>query len=161
KPQRTAHSAISAYRSSTHLPVGPPSPSMCSRRGEDRMFRRILIALDERTMAVRALDMGSNLGQAQRAEVALVHVVNPQLVAIPESGMPTVVLLAELKRAGHALLIAAAARLGGTPPPWQFLREGKPSREILATAHEWSADLIILGTHSRSGLARIVFGSTA
>lgn len=125
------------------------------------MFRRILVALDESTAAVRALDVAIDLIQALSAEVALVHVVNPQCLAVPEAGIPSGVLLADLQRAGQTLLAAAAARVGDAPPPWQFLREGKPSREIVAAAHEWCADLIVLGTHGRSWVARVILGSTA
>jgi nucleotide-binding universal stress UspA family protein len=102
-----------------------------------------------------------SLIQALGAEAALVHVVDPKLTVAPEGGLPAAELLADLKRTGQALLTAAAARLDGAVPPWQFLREGPPSREIIAAAREWNADLLVLGTHGRSGLARMVLGSTA
>ena len=40
-------------------------------------------------------------------------------------------------------------------------RRGSPSKEILAEAHEWDADLIVLGTSQRGVLSRAIFGSTA
>jgi nucleotide-binding universal stress UspA family protein len=39
--------------------------------------------------------------------------------------------------------------------------EGKPADEVIAAAREWTAELIVLGTHGRSGVARAVLGSTA
>jgi nucleotide-binding universal stress UspA family protein len=39
--------------------------------------------------------------------------------------------------------------------------KGVPSEEILKFADEQGADLLIIGTHSRKGLERIIFGSTA
>lgn len=41
------------------------------------------------------------------------------------------------------------------------VRVGEPAREIVVEAQEWGADLIVLGTHGRSGFARFLLGSTA
>lgn len=41
------------------------------------------------------------------------------------------------------------------------LRVGEPSREIAAEAREWDADLLVLGTHGRTGAARVLLGSVA
>ena len=39
------------------------------------------------------------------------------------------------------------------------MREGLPGDEIIATAREWQADLVVAGSHGASGLARLVLGS--
>ncbi len=44
---------------------------------------------------------------------------------------------------------------------WSFVEEGKPDEAILKVAEEWEADLIVLGTHGRTGLAHILMGSVA
>lgn len=41
------------------------------------------------------------------------------------------------------------------------MREGKPPDEIVIAAQEWSADLIVIGTHGRRGQQRLLVGSTA
>jgi nucleotide-binding universal stress UspA family protein len=41
------------------------------------------------------------------------------------------------------------------------VRVGEPSREIAAEAREWDADLLVLGTHGRTGAARVLLGSVA
>jgi nucleotide-binding universal stress UspA family protein len=124
-------------------------------------FRRVLIALDSSAIAAHALEVGLGLAQALGAEVALVYVVDPKLAVAPEAGVPAATLMAEAKREGQGLLAAAAARAAGPSPPWQFLREGQPAKEVIAAAREWGADLILLGTHGRSGVVRAVLGSTA
>jgi nucleotide-binding universal stress UspA family protein len=43
----------------------------------------------------------------------------------------------------------------------RMVKEGDPATEILATARQVAADLIVMGTHGRSGLGRLVFGSVA
>ena len=123
-------------------------------------FRRVLIAIDESPLAAHAAEVGMDLARAVGADTALVHVVDERL-AIPPEGLSAAALLGELRREGQALLAGAVARAGGGPPPWQFLREGKPAPEIVAAAREWGADLIVLASRSRSALARVVLGSTA
>ena len=45
-------------------------------------------------------------------------------------------------------------------PPTLDLRVGEPHEQILATAHQRDADLIIMGTHGQSGYEKLLFGST-
>jgi nucleotide-binding universal stress UspA family protein len=44
---------------------------------------------------------------------------------------------------------------------WTFVEEGKPFEAILKVAEEWAADLIVLGTHGRTGLSHLLMGSVA
>ena len=125
------------------------------------VFRRVLIALEGTAVSAHAMTIGIDLGQALGAEVSFVHVVDPKLAHAPETGILVPVLLADQKRQGQALLGATGARLTSLPPPCQFLRVGEPSKEIIAAAREWSADLIVVGTHGRTGLTRVVLGSIA
>jgi nucleotide-binding universal stress UspA family protein len=122
-------------------------------------FRRILIALDDSAIAAHALKAATDLTTALKAQAALVYVVDPTL-AQPDSGIPAAEGVATLKREGQAFLATAAQRTG-EPPAWQFLRDGKPSDQILAAAREWDADVIVIGTHGRSGVSRLLLGSTA
>ena len=122
-------------------------------------FRRILIALDDSAIAAHAVEVGLQLASALKAQVALVHVVDPPAIQ-PDSGIPAVEWAATLKREGQAFLATTAQR-ADQPPAWQFLREGKPADQILSAAREWDADVIVIGTHGRSGVSRLVLGSTA
>ena len=124
-------------------------------------FRRLLVALDGSEAAAHAVDLTADLAAALGSEVALVHVVDPKLAVRPEGGVPAATLLFEFRRDGQQLLSAAAARLRTSPPPWEFLREGKPADEIIKAARERDAQLIVIGTHGRSGLQRVLMGSTA
>ena len=123
-------------------------------------FRRILIALDDSAIAAHAVEVGTDLSAALKAQVALVYVVDPTLAFQPDGGIPAAELVAALKRESQSFLAAAAQRTG-EPQAWQFLREGKPADEILPAAREWEADAIVIGTHGRSGMSRLVLGSTA
>jgi nucleotide-binding universal stress UspA family protein len=123
-------------------------------------FRRILIALDDSAIAAHAAEVGLELAISLKAQAALVYVVDPVPALQTDSGIPAAEWLTTLKREGQTFLATAAQRTG-EPPPWQFLREGKPADQILAAAREWSADVIVIGTHGRSGVSRLVLGSTA
>jgi nucleotide-binding universal stress UspA family protein len=123
-------------------------------------FRRILIALDDSAIAAHAVEVGTELATALKAQTALVHVVDPTLAFQPDSGIPAAEWVATQKREGQSFLATAAQRAGELPA-WQFLREGKPADQVLAAASEWDADVIVIGTHGRSGVSRLVLGSTA
>lgn len=60
---------------------------------------------------------------------------------------------------------AAAERLAGfaaaTPQLEQRVRAGPPAAEVVAEATEWRADLVVVGTRGRTGVARAILGSVA
>jgi nucleotide-binding universal stress UspA family protein len=122
---------------------------------------RILVAIDESPFAAKALDAGAHLARLTGAQVALVFVVDPRGAAAPEGGPPPDVVLESLRAEGKALLVSAEGKAGFPSKPWHFLRDGRPAEEILATAREWDATFIVIGTHGRSGLTRLLMGSTA
>ena len=43
----------------------------------------------------------------------------------------------------------------------KFMPEGNPQEDILETAKDWNADLLVLGTHGRTGLKHLLMGSVA
>lgn len=68
---------------------------------------------------------------------------------------------AQRKWAGETLEARAAAlREAGLTARW-LLRVGVPYEEIVRVAEEEAADMIVIGTHGRGGLARFFLGSVA
>ena len=120
-----------------------------------------MIAMDDSPTAVRAFERGTALASTLHASVALVFVVDTRLLISQETGVPADRLREQFEQLGQETLHAAARRVPAGTPPWEFVRAGDPVREIIAAAAEWRADLIVLGTHARSGLARLFLGSTA
>jgi nucleotide-binding universal stress UspA family protein len=64
-------------------------------------------------------------------------------------------------RDGRRLLATFAERAPREPLPKQFLPAGKPVEEIVRTAKDWGADLIVVGSHGRAGVQRALLGSVA
>lgn len=125
-------------------------------------FKKILIALDESTFAAHAADVGTDLATQLGAEVAFITVVDAAAMPFsPDSGVPAAEWLAMLKRDAKGLLNAFASRKASSPPPLQFLDEGKPATKIVDAARNWPADLIVMGTHGRNAVANVMLGSVA
>jgi nucleotide-binding universal stress UspA family protein len=125
---------------------------------------KILCATDfsepSRAAETEALALARGLG----AEVIYVHVaVQPMLYGEAPFAMGDVTRVYEAQRrwAEDTLRTrAAGTESRGITSRW-VLRAGVPFEEIVAAATEEKADMIVIGTHGRSGLNRLLLGSVA
>ena len=124
-------------------------------------FNRILIALDGSAAAAHAGEVGMELAGSLGAEVALAHAVDPGLGFAPESGVPAASLISQAEQDGKALLAAFQTRRRSSSPRFEFVQVGKPVDVILETAAAWEASMIVLATHGRGGMQRLLLGSVA
>jgi nucleotide-binding universal stress UspA family protein len=124
-------------------------------------FKRVLVAVDETSIAAHAAEVASEIGRGLQAELAFVYVVVPP----PNPPMETLVsqeqLVAVASLEARQLLSKFTERTSGQSKPMQFIRVGEAAAEILATAKEWSADMVVIGSHGRGGIKRLVLGSVA
>lgn len=125
-------------------------------------IRHVLVAHDFSETAEAALAYAVGLAQKLGARVTVVHAYE-----VPSHGSPEVLVLATdwLKQfevvAREALdQVVARVRKGGFSAE-AALRRGVAWREIIATAEEAKADLIVVGTEGRSGVGRALLGSVA
>lgn len=71
------------------------------------------------------------------------------------------VTAAKLREDSERLLEQAGAQLIIGVKPALLVREGFPDKEFAAAALDWHADLLVMGTHGRTGLAHMFKGSVA
>jgi nucleotide-binding universal stress UspA family protein len=128
-------------------------------------YRRILVPVDGSAAAAAGLDEAIGLAAAHRAELCLLH-VREKLPAL--QGMEVLIerqLIENLTRFGRRVLAdaGAAAKRRGLVPRTVLRRSPRDSiaEAIVAEAKGWRADLIVMGTHGRRGMTRLVLGSTA
>jgi nucleotide-binding universal stress UspA family protein len=124
-------------------------------------FRKILIAVDESPIAAHAVDVGAQLATALGAQLALVSVVDPAQTIAPDCGVPAADLIALAEKDAKRLLAGFRHGAPQGNPPLEFVAVGKPAAEIVKTAKEWPADVIVIGSHGRHGLERALLGSVA
>lgn len=124
-------------------------------------FQKILVAVDGQPLAERAAEVAAELARSLGAQVAFVYAADPALSYAPESGISSGELIDRDKEQGQRLLSRLCQEISLPSSPRSFLEVGKPANEIVRTAKEWTADLIVLGSHGRAGIARVLLGSVA
>jgi nucleotide-binding universal stress UspA family protein len=121
-------------------------------------IRTILHPTDFSDCADDALRVARSLAREHGAQLIILHTIPMESVPI-ELALPPVD-----RRACQTALEVRAARLNGPEldlPAKTKLADGDAAEEIIRTADEAECDLIVMGTHGRSGLGRLLMGSVA
>ncbi|HVZ43713.1 MAG TPA: universal stress protein [Ramlibacter sp.] len=126
------------------------------------VFRRILVAVDGSATSDHALATAVAMAKAFSAELRVVHVLEAMTYL---SGFDTgSALAAAMRRAGDELVTAAleVARDSGVKADAMVYERIGPLGETVAHAAKlWGADLVVVGTHGRQGVTRLLLGSGA
>jgi nucleotide-binding universal stress UspA family protein len=135
------------------------------------MFRRILVPIDGSTTSNRGLEEAIGLASDQKAKICLLHVIDELVVTGGADGMmyvpPSYIdeFIRALREGGKKLLAGAEAKVrkrGIEVEPVLLETVGRRvADQIIKQAKKWRADVIVLGTHGRRGLSRVVMGSDA
>jgi nucleotide-binding universal stress UspA family protein len=130
----------------------------------DSVFYRIIVPTDFSTCAEEAWSLARRLARAFGSELVLVHVaVEAPLYNEGPFGMERVKRVHEAARKWATEAIegwAGKARAEGCQARG-VVRTGAPYQEIVALATDERADLIVIGTHGRGGVNRMLLGSVA
>lgn len=132
------------------------------------MYAKILIATDGSELAGRALDQGLKLAKTLGSEVTIVTVTEPAAIvgggyaAVAGTGFdPIPELIEAQKQVAESVLKHAGdvAKGQGIEPKTILVDNSFPAEGIVASATEFGADLIVMGSHGRRGLGRLLLGS--
>lgn len=122
--------------------------------------QHILVPIDFSANAEHAFDYALRLARPLQARVTVLHVIEPLLMGhrdpLPYLSMH------ELEGRITEQVSAYQARVTAAGLPGDFaVLHGVPYEVIVDTARTAQADLIVMGTHGRTGLAHVLVGSVA
>jgi nucleotide-binding universal stress UspA family protein len=128
-------------------------------------FRRIVCGVDFSEWSGDGLEYAAAFAATSGAALTVVHVVE----APPVAADPMVGVVLEAPDYREALVRGStrhlreyvAAHVDGSAPVKRLITQGRAAAEILQTASDEDADLIVLGIRGRNAVDRFVFGSTA
>lgn len=131
------------------------------------MYKRILVPVDGSSTSDLAVNEALRLAASQQAELCFIHVLEDVSMAWYGGGYVEVgqQLESAQKESGEHILNKAVdeAAQAGITAEAKLLGAGgeRAARVIVAEAQKWPADIIVLGTHGRSGFDHLLFGSVA
>ena len=132
------------------------------------MYKHILIATDGSELATKGLEHGLRLAASTGAQAIVVTVTEPwQAIDAGQVWGGSAALLEEYRehaeQAAQKILASAAERASalGVTHETVYVANAYPGEAFLATAMERGGDLIVMATHGRRGLNRLLLGSQA
>jgi nucleotide-binding universal stress UspA family protein len=132
------------------------------------MFKRILVTLDGSGLSERALQPGFELAQKFGAQVTLLRVIACDAIVVANAGVaPQYLQLRDMREQRD--LAESEAYLQGIKALWRdtgipvttWVAVGAAPEMIVREAEKCHAELIVMSTHGRSGLNRLLYGSVA
>ena len=145
------------------------SPSIRIPQSEIRnsmLIRSILLPTDFSECANYALSFATAFARQAGAKIICVHVIEPIVPTVGYTGMteplPIADISEQLEDSAERELpkIAECEECAGIDVE-EVIVHGDAASEIVRVARERNADLIVISSHGRTGLGRILFGSTA
>ena len=128
------------------------------------MFTKILLPSDFSDCSAEAARAARRLAERFGARLLVLHVLDEPAALDPmfRGEVPLELLRGRMEQyAREGMEAFLAAHLQGVPGVETRIASGVPFREILREAREAGADLIVIGTHGRTGVEHVIFGSTA
>lgn len=131
------------------------------------MFKHILLATDGSAASEHAAKLAANLARMHGAKLTALYVVDPYpYIGIGEAnpmGFQAYMAAAQQHAAlAHARVSALCSKAGALVDlQLRVVENVTASVGIIQTAKDDGADLIVVGSHGRSGIARLMLGSVA
>lgn len=131
----------------------------------EMVLKRILVPLDGSDPSFQAARYAINIAKMVNAEIIFMHaVVNPPYVEYMSAGLATASYIEEAKRQAntwYADLSEKATQKGVKVSSETIVDIASVADSILNYAESKKVDLIVIGTHGRTGVKRFLLGSVA
>ena len=131
------------------------------KKPSNSSFKKILIAVDDSASAAHAADVGIELAKSVSADVGFVHAFDAATAPGTAWGVNADKAAEMSERVGKRLLSEFRERAAFRSRVPEFLESGKPAAKIIEVAKNWSADLIVMGSHGRGKIPGILLGSVS
>ena len=131
------------------------------------MYQRILVPIEGSPTSTRGLDEAIRLAQLTGATLRLLHVLDDLVLATSFETGATYMndVLPMIRKAGESILMIGKARVAAAGVTVDTLLlecfAKRTSEIVIAQAQAWKADLIVLGTHGRRGIGRLLMGRSS
>jgi universal stress protein A len=127
-------------------------------------FKRLLVPVDFSADAAEATLVAADLARRFDGSLTLIHVYDPLIYAVPDGFV--MVPRAHTEKLLDAFWAQLAdyrqrALAAGAPKVHVRLLQGLVAGEIVQHAKEGEFDLVVMGTHGRTGLSHLIMGSVA
>ena len=126
------------------------------------MFKKILFCTDFSENSDYAFTYALNLAKTYKGKLFILHVI-PEPVEIyrPTEQQETLVKKYQKKAIDEEVTTHYVKEMAGFKDYKLLLKEGVVFNEIIETAKDEAASIIVMGTHGRTGLDHVLMGSTA
>jgi nucleotide-binding universal stress UspA family protein len=129
-------------------------------------IRSILLPTDFSDCASYALGYAASLARTFGSSIVCVHVIEPMVPTVGYSGMTEPLPIADIADQLENSAERELPKLGGREEfagleVEEVIAHGEAAAEIVRVAKDKNVDLIVISSHGRTGLGRILFGSTA
>ena len=133
---------------------------MLSAGQQYRMYDRILVPTDGSPSMQPVVDHALELASVHDATVHGLYVVDTgNFATLPVE--TTWDGVTDMLRQEGEQAVSEFEEMAGDTPVETAIREGNPSGEIVAYAREHDCDAVVMGTHGRGGIDRLLLGSVA
>ncbi len=126
-------------------------------------IKNILCPIDYSIYSERALKYAIEFAEKYQAKLYLIHVLDIRVYDITDPDLYNVNVVDDetLKKLKERLSARVTEDTKGRVPVEAIIIQGVPFAEIINAAKERQIDLIVLGTHGRTGLSHAIMGSVA